>query len=136
VCLECSHHAGWRLGDGPIMCADFSYRTSVTAGTIFDKPQTPVTVWFTACWLFATAKDEVSALSSVAAAQFDGHGVLGDVNGDVRRAWMRPRAIFCPAIMMIPVLLARRWAVTSSADGRGGGRAGWRPAGLVPGQRR
>jgi hypothetical protein len=42
-------------------------------------------------------------------------------------AWMRPRAIFCPAIMMTPVLLARRWAVTGSADGRGGGPAGRAP---------
>ena len=26
------------------------------AGTIFDRTRTPLTVWFTACWLFATAK--------------------------------------------------------------------------------
>ena len=38
-------------------------RTSVTAGTIFDRTRTPLTVWFTACWLFATGKDGVSALS-------------------------------------------------------------------------
>jgi len=35
----------------------------VTAGTIFDKTRTPLTVWFTACWMFATEKDGVSALS-------------------------------------------------------------------------
>ena len=45
------------------MCAACSYRTSVTAGTIFDRTRTPLTVWFTACWLFATAKDGISALS-------------------------------------------------------------------------
>jgi ISXO2-like transposase domain len=33
----------------------------VTAGTIFDKTRTPLTVWFHACWLFATAKDGISA---------------------------------------------------------------------------
>ena len=39
-------------------------RTSVTAGTIFDRTRTPLTVWFTACcWLFATGKDGISALS-------------------------------------------------------------------------
>ena len=43
------------------------------------------------------------------------------------RAWMRPRAIFCPAIMMTPVLLATRWTVTGSAEGRGGGPAGRAP---------
>jgi transposase-like protein len=35
----------------------------VTAGTIFDRTRTPLTVWFNACWQFATAKDGVSALS-------------------------------------------------------------------------
>ena len=37
--------------------------TSMTAGTIFDRTRTPLTVWFTACWLFATGKDGISALS-------------------------------------------------------------------------
>jgi hypothetical protein len=35
----------------------------VTAGTIFDRTRTPLTVWFAACWLFATQKDGVSAQS-------------------------------------------------------------------------
>jgi hypothetical protein len=38
-------------------------RTSPTAGTIFDKTRTPLTVWFNAAWLFATQKDGVSAQS-------------------------------------------------------------------------
>ncbi|MGH8571736.1 MAG: IS1595 family transposase, partial [Gammaproteobacteria bacterium] len=32
-------------------------------GTIFDRTRTPLTVWFTACWLFASQKDGISALS-------------------------------------------------------------------------
>ena len=35
----------------------------MTAGTLFDRTRTPLTVWFTACWSFATAKDEIAALS-------------------------------------------------------------------------
>jgi len=35
----------------------------VTAGTIFDRTRTPLTVRFTACWLFATGKDGILALS-------------------------------------------------------------------------
>ena len=61
VCPECGHGGGWRLGDGRIMCAACGHRTSVTAGTIFDRTRTPLTVWFTACWSFATAKDGISA---------------------------------------------------------------------------
>jgi transposase-like protein len=45
------------------MCSGCGNRSSVTAGTIFDKSRTPLTVWFTACWLFATGKDGISALS-------------------------------------------------------------------------
>jgi hypothetical protein len=44
-----------------VECGGCARRTSVTAGTIFDKTRTPLTVWFHACWLFATAKDGVSA---------------------------------------------------------------------------
>jgi transposase-like protein len=63
VCPACGYPGGWRLGDGRFMCSGCSGRTSVTAGTIFDRTRTPLTVWFTACWLFATGKDGISALS-------------------------------------------------------------------------
>lgn len=63
VCSGCGHRGGWRLGDGRFMCSGCAGRVSVTAGTIFDRTRTPLTVWFTACWLFATGKDGMSALS-------------------------------------------------------------------------
>ena len=62
VCEECGHLGGWRLADGRWKCGACSHRTSVTAGTIFDKTRTPLTVWFQAAWSFATAKDGISAL--------------------------------------------------------------------------
>jgi len=62
-CPDCGQGGGWRLGDGRFMCAGCGGRTSVTAGTVFDRTRTPLTVWFNACWLFATSKDGVSALS-------------------------------------------------------------------------
>ena len=63
VCPRCHRAGGWRLGDGRFMCAGCGGRWSVTAGTIFDRTRTPMTVWFTACWIFATGKDGISALS-------------------------------------------------------------------------
>ena len=63
ACERCGQIGGWRLGDGRVKCAGCHARTSVTAGTIFDRTRTPLTVWFTACWLFATGKDGISALS-------------------------------------------------------------------------
>jgi hypothetical protein len=63
VCPRCGHAGGWAIGDGRHKCAGCAARTSVTAGTLFDRRRTPLTVWFTACWMFAAQKDGVSALS-------------------------------------------------------------------------
>lgn len=63
ACATCRHDGGWRLRDGRFMCCRCGARTSVTAGTIFDRTRTPLTVWFHACWLFASGKDGISALS-------------------------------------------------------------------------
>jgi transposase-like protein len=63
VCPECGHAKAWALGDGRYECRECHERTSPTAGTIFDKTRTPLTVWFMACWLFASQKDGISALS-------------------------------------------------------------------------
>ena len=62
VCPGCGRDGGWRLADGRFECAGCGERTSVTAGTIFDRRRTPLTVWFMACWLFATHKEGISAL--------------------------------------------------------------------------
>ena len=63
VCPGCGHAGRWSLADGRFMCAECGHRTSATANTIFDRTRTPLTVWFAACWLFATGKDGISALS-------------------------------------------------------------------------
>ncbi len=62
VCPRCGHAGGWTLGDGRYKCTSCEARTSVTAGTLFDRRRTPLSVWFTACWMFASQKDGVSAL--------------------------------------------------------------------------
>jgi len=65
VCPRCVHPKAWELTDGRYECPECGEQTSVTAGTIFDRTRTPLTVWFTACWLFASQKDGISALSGV-----------------------------------------------------------------------
>jgi transposase-like protein len=62
VCPRCAAADGWRLRDGRFECRPCGARTSVTAGTIFDRTRTPLTVWFAACWLFVSRKNGVSAL--------------------------------------------------------------------------
>ena len=63
ACADCGHDGGWRRAMGA-SGAPGAAAGSVTAGTIFDRTRTPLTVWFNACrWLFATGKDGISALS-------------------------------------------------------------------------
>ena len=62
-CPKCGQAGAWGLADRRYECRECHERRSPTAGTIFDKTRTPLTVWFMACWLFASQKDGVSALS-------------------------------------------------------------------------
>jgi len=90
VCPKCGVGRGWRLGDGRIMCAACGRRTSVTAGTIFDRTRTPLTVWFTACWLFATAKDGISALSLQRSLEIGSYQTAWAMLGRLRSVLVRP----------------------------------------------
>jgi transposase-like protein len=62
VCPHCENAGGWRVADGSFKCAGCKRQTAVTAATLFDRRRTPLTVWFEACWRFATAKNGVSAM--------------------------------------------------------------------------
>ena len=90
TCPRCGHGVGWRLGDGGTEFARCSSRTSVTAGTIVDRTPTPLTVWFTACWLFATQKDGISALSLQRALEIGSYQTAWAMPGRPRLVLVRP----------------------------------------------
>jgi transposase-like protein len=90
VCPRCGHEVGWRLADGRFWCAGCDRRSSVTAGTIFDRTRTPLTVWFTACWLFATQKDGVSALSLQRALEISSYQTAWAMLHRLRSVLIRP----------------------------------------------
>ena len=90
TCPDCGHAGGWRLGDGRLECAGCGGRTSVTAGTIFDRTRTPLTVWFTACWMFATQKDGVSALSLQRALEIGSYQTAWAMLHRLRSVLVRP----------------------------------------------
>lgn len=52
----------YRASRGRLMCRACGHQGSVTAGTIFDKTRTPLTVWFAAIWYVTSQKHGVSAL--------------------------------------------------------------------------
>lgn len=62
-CVACGVRHGWRTGQGRWwMCAGCGRKTSVTAGTIFEKTRTPLTSWFAAAWWLSSQKHGLSAL--------------------------------------------------------------------------
>ena len=90
VCPDCGHFGGWRLSDGRFRCVACRSCTSVTAGTIFDRTRTPLTVWFTACWLFATQKDGVSAQSLQRALEIGAYQTAWAMLHRLRSVLVRP----------------------------------------------
>jgi transposase-like protein len=63
TCYACGERRGWRTGEGRWwMCAGCARKTSVTAGTIFDKTRTPLQTWFAAAWWMTSQKHGLSAL--------------------------------------------------------------------------
>lgn len=90
VCAWCAGCGGWRLGDGRFRCASCRCATSVTAGTIFDKTRTPLSVWFMACWLFASQKDGVSALSLQRALEIGSYQTAWTMLHRLRSVLVRP----------------------------------------------
>ena len=72
------------------MCARCGSRTSVTAGTIFERTRTPLMVWFTASWLFATGKDGISALSLKRTLEFGSYQTAWAILHRLRSVLVRP----------------------------------------------
>jgi hypothetical protein len=63
VCTGCGAiGTAYRLADLSWWCPTCDTRTSVTAGTIFHRTRTPLTVWFAAAWFLTSQKDGASAL--------------------------------------------------------------------------
>jgi transposase-like protein len=90
VCPRCGHPGGWPLADGRYKCAGCGARTAVTAGTLFDRRRTPLTVWFTACWMFAAQKDGVSALSLQRALEIGSYQTAWAMLHRLRSVLVRP----------------------------------------------
>ena len=95
ICPRCRGTKSWTTGAGLRMCKDCSRRTSVTAGTIFDRTRTPMRTWFAAVWFVTSQKNGVSALGLQRA--------LGLRSYETAWAWMHKlrRAMVVPGREML-----------------------------------
>jgi len=62
----------------------------LTAGTIFDRTRTPLTVWFTVCWTFASNKNGISALSLQRTMEFGSYHTAWAMLHRLRSVLVRP----------------------------------------------
>jgi transposase-like protein len=76
-CPVCSGDRAWQTSTAHWKCVSCGRKTSVTAGTIFDRTRTPLTTWFVAIWLVTSQKNGSSAKNL--------HDMLG--LGSYQTAW-------------------------------------------------
>lgn len=91
VCPRCDNVGGWRVADGSFKCARCKKQTAVTVGTLFDRRRTPLTVWFTACWLFASQKGGISAQSLQRELEIGSYPTAWSMLHRLRSVLVRPR---------------------------------------------
>src|SRR6266571_2113769 len=91
ACAACGERRGWRTGDGRFwVCAGCARKTSVTAGTIFDKTRTPLTAWFAAVWFVTSQKHGLSALGLQRALGLGSYRTAWTMLHRLRAAMVRP----------------------------------------------
>jgi transposase-like protein len=62
ICPRCHQRKCWHMSAGLYRCSQCKYRTSLTAGTIFEDTRIPLRVWFRAIWQIVSQKHGMSAL--------------------------------------------------------------------------
>jgi transposase-like protein len=62
-CPRCEHHKAWQRTDGLFECQKCGHKTSVKAGTIFEKSRKSLVLWFRAIWWLTSQKNGASALN-------------------------------------------------------------------------
>jgi len=91
VCPRCGVLGDyWRMGDGKRRCKACRKRTSVTAGTIFDKTRYPLRTWFHVMWHVVSQKNGVSALGLQRELGFGSYQTAWTWMHKLRRAMVRP----------------------------------------------
>lgn len=62
ICPKCKTQAKlWIASRNRLVCQNCKHKVVVTAGTLFEKTRTPLTIWFDAAWHVTTAKNGMSA---------------------------------------------------------------------------
>lgn len=89
-CPACESTKYWRTRAGLWMCRSCARKTSVTAGTIFDRTRTPLSTWFAAIWFVTAQRNGVSARNLQRILGFGSYETAWAWLHKIRRAMVRP----------------------------------------------
>lgn len=91
VCPSCgAAEEPWRQTRGRLTCRACRHQASVTAGTIFHRARTPLTLWFAAMWYVTNQKFGASALGLQRVLGFNSYQTAWTMLHKLRRAMVRP----------------------------------------------
>lgn len=89
-CPRCGHAKAWAIGTTLWQCTGCLYRTSLTAGTIFENTRKPLTLWFRAMWWVTSQKNGASALGLQKVLGLGSYETAWTWLHKLRRAMVRP----------------------------------------------
>lgn len=89
-CPRCRHNKAWSIGGGLFKCSVCSFKTSVTAGTIFQDTHKPLILWFRAIWWVVSQKNGVSASGLQQILGLRSYKTAWTMLHKLRRAMVRP----------------------------------------------
>lgn len=90
ACPRCRHGKAWPIGATLFQCAKCGYRTSVTAGTIFQDTKKPLRLWFRAIWHLTSQKYGANALGMKRVLGLGSYHTSWTWLHKLRRAMVRP----------------------------------------------
>lgn len=89
-CPRCEHEKSWPIGTTLFQCAKCGYKTSVTAGTIFQDTKKSLRLWFHAIWHLTNQKYGANALGLQRVLGFGSYRTAWVWMHKIRHAMVRP----------------------------------------------
>jgi transposase-like protein len=89
-CPKCKHNKAWVINGQLYKCRSCGFRSSVTAGTIFQDTKKPLRMWFRAMWHMTNQKHGISALGLQQALGIGSYHTAWEWLYKLRYAMVRP----------------------------------------------
>lgn len=89
-CPRCNHNHAWLTKNKLYKCSSCGFKTSITAGTIFQDTRKPLQLWFRAMWYVVGQKNGISAKGVQRILGFTRYETVWLWMHKLRRAMVRP----------------------------------------------